>query len=100
MIGEKITCEREGCDVAFTKRTHNQIYHDAECTRLATNVKIMQKYYEGRARKLGHVRYCDTCVETRLSRYNPESTCNACSQTKETDRNKAVNDMLASVSWA
>jgi hypothetical protein len=98
MIGETITCEYVGCNVVFTKKTHNQIYHDAECTRLATNAKIMEKYYQRRAQKLGFVRYCDKC-SAKLSKYNTDSTCNSCLQQSETKRNNAVADMLANVCW-
>ena len=98
MIGETITCEHIGCNVVFPKKTHNQRYHDDECCRLATNQKIMEKYYQRRAQKLGHIRHCDTC-SSKLSKYNSGLTCNSCLQHSETKRNNMVADMLANVAW-
>lgn len=97
MIGEVIRCENEGCEVDFAKRTHNQRYHDSECTRLATNKKIMVTYYDNQARLHGRTRYCATCQTTQLSRYNPETVCNSCSQKAEIERNESARNMLAAV---
>lgn len=98
-IGEEKICERTGCNERYIKRTHNQKYHNSECTRLATNVKIMAKYYEDRAIELGYVRYCVRCETTRLSRYNSGNICAQCEVKKRTDINDSVNEMLASVEW-
>lgn len=97
MIGEQIQCQNKGCEVVFTKKTHNQRYHDDECCRLATNAKIMEKYYAKRAQKLGHPRFCAVCKETKLSRYNSDSICNACSLKQEIERNSAVTEMVMGV---
>lgn len=94
MIGEVIKCHNDGCEEVFTKKTHNQIYHDAECMRLATNAKIMNKYYAKRARVLGLARYCTQC-DTKLSRYNSETICNSCSLTRETNKNQSVLNMIS-----
>lgn len=99
MIGQRIECEKEGCEVTFTKRTHNQRYHDAECTRLATNARLMRDYYDEQARKKGRARYCFTC-ESRLSRYNPTNKCNACSLKSEQDSKQSVVEMLSSVAFS
>lgn len=98
MIGEVITCENKGCDVVFAKKTHNQRYHDDECCRLATNAKIMEKYYQRRAQKMGLVRTCNDC-KNPLSRYNSDSICNSCSSKREIEKNQSVFAMLAGVSW-
>jgi hypothetical protein len=98
MIGETITCENAGCDIKFVKRTHNQRYHDDECCRLATNAKIMEKYYQRRAQKLGLVRNCVSCGH-KLSRYNSDTICNSCSLKQEIERNQSVASMLTSISW-
>src|SRR5690349_10656048 len=98
MIGDTITCENAGCDVRFTKRTHNQRYHDDECCRLATNAKIMEKYYQRRAQKLGLARNCETCGKS-LSRYNSDTICNSCSLNQQIERNQSVASMLATISW-
>lgn len=98
MIGETIKCENKGCEVEFVKKTHNQRYHDDECCRLATNAKIMEKYYARRAQKLGLARACTECG-TKLSRYNPDTVCNSCSLNREIQKRDSVLEMLFSVSW-
>lgn len=97
MIGEVIQCQNKGCEVMFAKKTHNQRYHDDECCRLATNAKIMEKYYARRAQRMGLERHCDVC-STKLSRYNSETTCNPCKTKAIADRNNSVATMLAGVS--
>ena len=94
MIGDRIQCTREGCDEWFTKKTHNQRYHNDECCRLATNARIMQKYYERRDQRQGKVRYCKECKTTKLSRYNDSLVCSSCSAKKELNANNAVLSML------
>ncbi len=98
MIGDKITCENAGCEITFVKKTHNQRYHDDECCRLATNAKIMEKYYQRRAQKLGLARNCTACGNS-LSRYNSDTICNSCSLKREVERTQSVLSMLSSVSW-
>lgn len=97
MIGEVIQCQNAGCDISFAKKTHNQRYHDDECCRLATNAKIMEKYYARRAQRLGITRLCDKC-ETKLSRYNNSPTCNSCLLKSEVNRTNSVAAMLSTVS--
>lgn len=90
-----VECARVGCSEMFVKKTHNQLYHEDECTRIATNAKIMQKYYERRAQRLGKTRMCKSCEVTKLSRYNDDQICSACkSEAKITTRN-SVLDMLS-----
>lgn len=96
MIGDKIICQNAGCEEEFIKKTHNQKYHDDECCRLATNAKIMEKYYEKKSQRLGLARQCKSC-ESPLSRYNSSSTCNACSLRLEVEKNQSVTSMLMSV---
>lgn len=91
----KVQCERRGCSEWFVKKTHNQRYHDNECCRLATNAKIMEKYYERRAQRLGHTRMCKSCNITKLSRYNDDQVCAACKSQKRLETNNSVLDMLA-----
>lgn len=87
-------CAREGCEEAFSKKKHNQKYHSDECCRLATNQKIMQKYYERRAQRLGQTRMCKQCGVTKLSRYNDDQVCSACKSKSIFDANNSVLDML------
>lgn len=91
---KKVKCDRTGCDELFTKKTHNQRYHNDECCRLATNAKIMEKYYERRAQRLGHTRMCKSCDITKLSRYNDDQVCSSCKAKKRIATNSSVLDML------
>lgn len=95
-IGEEKICENEGCEVRYIKKTHNQKYHDDECCRLATNAKIMQKYYDRKFQRLGIPRACKVC-EKPLSKYNSSKTCNACLLKREEESKKSVADMLSSI---
>lgn len=48
-----------------------------ECCRIATNRRIMEKYYEKKAIRNGAFRACKKC-KSSLSRYNNSLTCAAC----------------------
>ena len=39
-------CAREECGIEFEQKTHNQKYCSDECCRIATNKRIMDKYYK------------------------------------------------------
>ena len=75
-------CGNSDCSKDFNPRTHNQKYCCDECCRVATNKKIMEKYYEKKAIRNGAFRACKKC-KASLSRYNESQLCSAC--------NKAVN---------
>ena len=64
------------CNDRFVPNTHNQKYCSAECCRVATNRRIMQRYYERKRNRQGQARVCSYkgCA-TRLSRYNDEERC-------------------------
>lgn len=68
------TCAFEECGIKFDKRTHNQKYHSDECLKIATNRRIMEKYYANKAKKNGGPRFCAKCV-IPLSRYNENDLC-------------------------
>ena len=91
---EPVQCDRPGCEEWFSKKTHNQRYHDDECCRIATNAKIMEKYYERRDIKNGVTRICKVCSISKLSRYNDTNTCAACAGTTEATINSLVRDMV------
>lgn len=95
-----ITCARKGCGEEFSKKTHNQKYCCDECCRLATNDRIMEKYYERRDQRQGKTRWCVVCKETKLSRYNDTNTCSSCKTKKEIDTNNSVLTMLMNASLA
>lgn len=62
-------CANTECGLEFEPTAHNQIYHTQECTRIATNKKIMERYYERKEKKLRIDRVCLICGN-KLSRYN------------------------------
>lgn len=99
MIGDTVKCENTGCDVEFAKKTHNQKYHDDECCRLATNKKIMEKYYARKSQRAGADRMCVSCGETKLSRYNPGDTCHSCAFVSHEKRNEQVATTFMNVVW-
>lgn len=92
-----IICARNGCDVTFDKKTHNQKYCTDECCKIATNERVMEKYYERQAQRQGKARYCKTC-NGRLSRYNDGQVCSPCKASKTVAANNQVVDMLANAS--
>lgn len=92
-------CAREGCEEEFIPATHNQKYHNSECCRIATNRRIMEKYYAKRDQKAGKVRFCLKCKTTRLSRYNDSQICGSCRVASVTAANHAVIEMLTAVNW-
>ena len=94
-----IICARNGCEVAFDAKTHNQKFCGPECCRIATNERIMEKYYAKRDQRAGKIRYCGRCKETRLSRYNDSLICGSCSEATISAANKAASDMLKAINW-
>lgn len=92
-----ITCAREGCDEVYERKTHNQKFHNDECCRLATNARIMEKYYAKRDQRQGKTRFCTKCETTKLSRYNDSNVCSACKIQREAEANRSVTSMLLSV---
>ena len=76
-------CANKECTVEFDVKTHNQKYCSDECCRIATNRRIMEKYYEKKAIRNGAPRVCKTCP-SKLSRYNHDDICAGCQ--KKTDK--------------
>ncbi len=64
------------CGTPFESNKKNQKYCNPACCRLATNKKIMSKYYENKKRLNGEKRYCG-CGQL-LSRYNENNKCFVC----------------------
>lgn len=75
----KRICANPDCGKEFEARTHNMKFCSDECCRRSTNARLMEQYYEKKARRKGAVRTCerDGCI-TRLSRYNDQKVCEAC----------------------
>lgn len=65
------------CGTHFQSKKKNQKYCDNMCCRGATNKRIMQRYYENKARLAGVKRLCSECGNS-LSRYNANTICGAC----------------------
>lgn len=91
-----IVCAYSECGVLFTPKTHNQRYHTSECCRMATNNRIMENYYERKARRQGHTRICasEGC-NTKLSRYNDEKICGKCAATTQSNSRAELLRMLS-----
>lgn len=80
-------CAYTECGVEFEPKTHNQRYHTPECCKEATNIRIMDKYYERKERRQGNIRTCITPgCGTQLSRYNDDKVCGKCDSVKESER--------------
>lgn len=72
-------CANSECGKKFEKRTHNMRYCSDECCRRATNARLMEQYYDKKARRKGAVRECEReGCNTKLSRYNDSKVCEAC----------------------
>jgi hypothetical protein len=92
-------CANDGCENEFEPKTHNMKYCSDECCRVATNQKIKQKYYDKKDRLAGKARICkNKDCNTKLSRYNPEPTCEGCAANEKAQEQKRLLEMINSVS--
>ena len=73
------------CGTEFQTKKKNQKYCDNLCCRGATNKRIMERYYENKARLSGIKRLC-SCGKL-LSRYNTFLLCGPC-ELNNKDNNK------------
>ena len=88
MDNERRECGWVECDIIFTPVTSNQIYHNANCQRLAMNAKNMQRYYRKKERQGGAHRICAGAgCSTVLSRYNDNESlyCSKCEKIYNSD---------------
>lgn len=91
-----IPCARPDCGNSIeSKSSWNQKFCSSECTRIETNRRIMQKYYDKKDQMSGKTRICEVCDETRLSRYNDSKVCSQCEQAAERERNNEFRKMMA-----
>jgi hypothetical protein len=90
-------CANADCSVSFEPKTHNQKYHSDECCRIATNKKIMQKYYEKKAIRSGSNRLCKKC-NAKLSRYNDQLLCSMCQKNSKIENKSKILEMLDDIS--
>jgi len=71
-------CANTDCSVSFIPKTYNGIYCSAECRKIVTNKKLLEKYYTTKSnRKKKRVCSTPNC-STVLSRYNKEKICERC----------------------
>ncbi len=97
MLTNTFNMSNKECAKDFEPKTHNQKYCTDECCRIATNRRIMEKYYEKKAIRNGAARGCKKC-KAQLSRYNDTSLCASCQKKIDiTKRNKIVG-MLDEIS--
>lgn len=90
-------CSNKECAKDFDAKTHNQKYCSDECCRVATNRRIMEKYYEKKAIRNGAYRGCSKC-KTKLSRYNQSNMCAACEKKTDTNNKNKLIGMIDDIS--
>ena len=100
MTKDEFVCARKECDIIAERKTHNQKYCSDECCRIATNQRIMEKYYARRDQRQGKERICGDCKITKLSRYNDDNVCSSCKSKKNIELNNSLLDILSSASFA
>jgi len=84
------------CGIEFQTKKKNQKYCDQICCRGATNKRIMQKYYENKARLKGFKRYCE-CGQL-LSKYNSNNLCYKCESKSKEINNQKISEAIRIVS--
>lgn len=90
-------CANKECAKEFNAKTHNQKYCSDECCRVATNRRIMEKYYEKKAIRNGAHRTCKKC-STKLSRYNQGNECSSCEKKIIVDNRSKLLGMINEIS--
>jgi hypothetical protein len=90
-------CSNSECAKDFEAKTHNQKYCSDECCRVATNKRIMEKYYEKKAIKNGALRKCKKC-SIKLSRYNQNNICSSCEKNINLKNKNNLLGMLDEIS--
>ena len=90
-------CANQECAKEFEAKTHNQKYCTDECCRVATNRRIMEKYYEKKAIRNGARRGCRKCG-AQLSRYNEANLCSACNRKVNQDQRSRLLGMINEIS--
>ena len=83
------------CQKDFEFKTHNQKYCSNQCCRIATNKRIMEKYYEKRRRLAGEERLCKCGAP--LSKYNPSSECIICERKEVKNRTVKTKESIENI---
>ena len=86
-------CANSTCALEFDAKTHNQKYCSDECCRVATNRRIMEKYYQKKAIKNGALRNCKKC-KSKLSRYNTVEICYKCEKQSESKSKNKLESLI------
>ncbi|MEY4331357.1 MAG: hypothetical protein RLZZ196_95 [Bacteroidota bacterium] len=88
-------CDYEECNNQFEPRTHNQKYCSDECCKIATNLKIKEKYYYKKARASGVKFTCKNrgCSQI-LSKFTTDLICENCKAKQRTKDRKEIMDIL------
>ncbi len=89
-------CANNECAKKFDAKTHNQKYCSDECCRVATNRRIMEKYYEKKAIRNGAPRICKKC-KTQLSRYNQADVCAGCEKRISKESKLAIWKIISEI---
>lgn len=90
-------CGNKECNKEFNSKTHNQKYCSDECCRIATNRRIMEKYYEKKAIRNGAYRACKKC-DAKLSRYNQSNLCASCEKKTDVSKREKLLGLLDEIS--
>jgi hypothetical protein len=90
-------CANKECKKDFDPKTHNQKYCADECCRVATNRRIMEKYYEKKAIRNGAERGCKKCG-AQLSRYNETTICASCQKKIDITKKNTIMGRLNEIS--
>lgn len=93
-------CANKEClnEKEFTPKTHNQKYCSEECCRIATNKRIMEKYYEKKAIRNGTIiRKCKKC-KSKLSIYHNENFCSSCEKSLNIETRNNLLRMIDDIS--
>ena len=92
-------CANKQClsEKEFIPKTHNQKYCSDECCRIATNKRIMEKYYEKKAIRNGAPRGCRKC-KAQLSRYNESQFCSNCEKKIDINKRSKLMGMINDIS--
>ena len=90
-------CANKECKKDFDPKTHNQKYCAYECCRVATNRRIMEKYYEKKAIRNGAERGCKKCG-AQLSRYNETTICASCQKKIDITKKNTIIGRLNEIS--
>ena len=88
-------CDYKECNNEFKPKTHNQKYCSDECCKIATNLKIKEKYYYKKARMAGVPFKCETkSCKNILNRYTTDLICEECRAKEKTKNRNELLEML------